>query len=223
MSSTLVTMRTPFGNAQTVSLTLLMLVVAAALRAQTGPTGKPEQAPKTAPQVQNALPAYEGQTVTSVELAGQPDADLSELRQLLVQKAGEPFSQQKVNESLAALKHAGQYQTIELEFRPEANGVRVLFVLQPAVYFGIYKFPGALRPFAYSRLVQVSDYPPRGAYTTVDVQNATQALVRFFQRNGYFQAEVKPEVTVDRVHGLANVTYQTRLGRRAEFGKVSIS
>jgi outer membrane protein assembly factor BamA len=216
-------MRTPLGKAQTASLTLLVLVVVSGLAAQTGRTGNPGQAPKTAPQVQNVLPAYEGQTVTSVELAGQPEADLSALQRLLVQKAGEPFSQQKINESLDALKRAGQYQSIEVEFRPESNGVRVLFVLQPAVYFGIYEFPGALRPFAYSRLVQVSDYPPRGAYTPVDVQNATQALVRFFERNGYFQAEVKSQVTVDHVHGLANVTFQTTLGRRAKFGKVSIS
>src|SRR5436309_11682012 len=91
--------------------------------AQTGPTARPQQAPKTAPQVQNALPAYEGQTVTSVELAGQPDADLSALEPLLVQKAGQPFSQDKVNQSLAALKQAGKYQSVEVEFRPDANGV----------------------------------------------------------------------------------------------------
>lgn len=214
-------MLTLLRRLETISCATLLLC--AALAAQTGPTARPQEAPKTAPQVQNALPAYEGQTVTSVELAGQPDTDLSALEPLLVQKAGQPFSQEKVNQSLAAIKQAGKYQSIEVEFRPDAKGVRVLFVLQPAVYFGIYEFPGALGPFPYSRLVQVSDYPPQGAYTPIDVQNATRALVRFFQRNGYFQAEVKPQVTIDREHGLANVSYETKLGRRAKFGKVSIT
>ncbi|MBV8207397.1 MAG: BamA/TamA family outer membrane protein [Acidobacteria bacterium] len=205
------------------SIVLGVFLFPAGAIAQTGATAQPQQAPKTAPQVQNALPAYNGQNVTSVELAGQPGADLAALEPLLAQKAGEPFSEEKVNQSLAALKQAGKFQAVEVEFRPEAGGVRVLFVLQPAVYFGMFEFPGAQGHFPYSRLVQVANYPPQGAYTPVDVENAQKSLQRFFQRNGYFEAQVTPQLNVDAVHGLANVTFQTRLGRHAKFGAVSIT
>ena len=191
--------------------------------AQTGPTAAPQQAPRTAPQVQEVLPSYEGQNVTSVELAGQPGLDLQSLRVRLAQRAGEPFSQAKVDQSLATLQRLGHFQAVELEIRPEAGGVRVLFVLQPAVYFGVYEFPGALGHFAYSRLLQVSEYPPRGAYTPVDVENARQNLQRFFRRTGYFENRVEPVVHVDKAHGLANVDFKVTLGRKAKFGKVNIS
>ena len=191
--------------------------------AQTGPTSAPQQAPRTAPQVKQALPSYEGQKVTSVELAGQPGLDLQALRVRLAQRAGEPFSQAKVQQSMDTLQRLGRFQAVELEIRPEATGVRVLFVLQPAVYFGVYEFPGALSHFPYSRLLQIADYPPRGAYTAVDVENARQALEKFFKRTGYFENSVEPVVHVDKVHGLANIDFHVTLGKKAKFGKIDIS
>ena len=98
----------------------------------------------------------------------------------------------------------------------------MLFILQPAYYFGIFLFPGAER-FGYSRLLQVANYPPRGAYSPGDVQNTQAALVQFFQQNGYFQAKIKPDIQVDSTHQLVNVTFHTTLHRRAKFGKVVFS
>src|SRR6476661_8819398 len=129
---------------------------------QKEPTPAKQQQPKTAPQVEEVLPAYEGQNVAAIEVAGRPGLDESQVLPLLVQRKGEPFSKSKVEQSMDALKRSGAAKEIELDIRPEPDGIRVIFVLQPAMYFGIYEFPGAER-FAYSRLLQVSDYPPRGA------------------------------------------------------------
>ena len=49
-----------------------------------------------------------------------------------------------------------------------------------------------------------------------------QALERFLQREGYFQAQVKPRLETDRVHGLANVYFDITLGRKAKFGTVTL-
>jgi outer membrane protein assembly factor BamA len=201
----------------------MAMLAARLLSAQTGATSTPQQAPRTAPQVREVLPSYEGQNVTSVELAGQPDLDTTRLAPLLAQRAGEPFSRSKVDESAAAIQRTGRFHAVELEIRPEPKGVRVLLVLQPAVYFGIYQFLGTSGRFPYSRLLQVADYPPRGAYTPVDVQNAQQALETFFKRSGYFRATVEPHVQVDRQHGLANVIFNVALNRRARFGDVKIT
>jgi len=193
------------------------------MSAQTGPTATPAQTPKTSEQTKEVLPSYEGQNVSAIEIAGQPDIDASRLVPFLVQKANQPFSQVKVNESIAALKSTGRFQDVQLQIRPEPQGVRVLLILEPAVYFGIYEFPGADKQFDYSRLLQVSDYPPRGAYSEVDVANAKQALQRFLQREGYFQSEVAPRVQTDTVHGLANVYFNIALGRKAKFGTVTLT
>jgi outer membrane protein insertion porin family len=181
------------------------------------------EVPKSTAQVQQSLPVYEGQRVNTVELAGRPDLDVASLTHLLVQKPGTKFSQAKINESVAALERTGKFKSVETEVRPEADGVRILFVLHPAIYFGIYRFPGAENHFTYSRLLQVANYPPRGAYTPVDVQEAQASVEKFLQRTGYFQAKVNTEIQTDRVHGLANVIFHVDLGRRAKFGNVDIA
>ncbi len=184
----------------------------------------PQQAPKTSPRVEQTLPSYEGQKVTSVELAGRPDLDKIPYMPLLVQKAGEPFSQAKIDQTAAALRQAGKFQAVEIQILPEAGGVRVLFVLQPALYFGVFQFPGATNKYAYSRLLQVANYPPRGGtYTDVDVTDARDALLTFFRRTGYFLAEIQPELQTEKNVGVVNVIYHVTLGKHANFGNVTIN
>src|SRR5262249_28033559 len=106
------------------------------------------------------LLSYEGQTISSLELAGQPDLDPVELMPLLAQRSGDDFSIAKINQTLAALRSTGKFKDVELDLRPEQDGVRVIFVLQPAIYFGVYQFPGA-EQFPYSRLVLAASYVPQ--------------------------------------------------------------
>src|SRR5437868_15518952 len=95
-----------------------VLLLPAGTGAQTGPTAQPQQAPRTAPQVQQVIPSYEGQNVSSVELAGRPDLNTDSLVPLLAQRAGEPFARAKVDQSIAALQNTGRFQAVEMEVRP---------------------------------------------------------------------------------------------------------
>lgn len=175
--------------------------------------------PQTAPQVNEALSFYEGQNVVAIDLSGKPGLDEQSLKPLLAQKEKEPFAMAKVTQSVAELKQRENIKEVEIEVRPQAEGVRLIFVLQPAYYFGIYTFPGSGR-FPYSRLLQVSEYPPRGAYSDYNVNHARDLLVHFFQQSGYFQAKVVPEVQIDSAHGLVNMAFHVTLNRQARFGKV---
>ena len=124
---------------------LCLLVFSAGLRAQstTKPSEQPAQQPKTAPATDSILSSYEGQNVTGIEIAGRPGIDSSQLTPLFQQHAGEPFSRQKVDASIAALKSAGKLSEVQLQVEPEANGVRILLIEEPAIWFGIFEFPGA--------------------------------------------------------------------------------
>ncbi len=120
------------------------------------------------------------------------------------------------------MKKAGNFDEVQLQIEPEANGVRVLLIVEPAIWFGIFEFPGAER-FNYSRLVQVANYPPQAPFNAGDVQKDTDALLSFFQQQGYFEAEVRPQVNLDTEHNLANVRFMVSLNRRAKFGTVAIA
>src|ERR1700722_18284395 len=208
------------GTRLQVAGTLCFLAMSVTLLAQS--TEQPSQEPKTAPQTQAILSSYEGQNVTAVEIAGRPDLDTSKLLPLMEQHQGEPFSREKVDQSIATLKKEGKFDEVQLQVEPEANGVRVLLIVDPAVWFGIFEFPGAER-FSYSKLVQIANYPPQGPYNAGDVQKDTDALIRYFQQEGYFEVEVRPQVNLDTTHNVANVNFQVSLNRKAKFGTVVIA
>ena len=194
---------------------LMFLALGPALRGQHPP-------PRTSPQTEQILSSYEGQNVTAIEIAGRPELNTSQLAGLFVQKAGQPFSKAKVDATVARLEQDGKFTNVQLEVDPEADGVRVLLILQPAVYFGIFEFAGAER-FPYSRLVQVTNYPPGAPFNADDVQQDQASLVTFFQQHGYFEAQVHPEVEVDKAHEIANVIFHVTLNRRAKFGDVKFT
>jgi len=177
--------------------------------------------PKTSPQTADILPSYEGQKITAIEIAGQPNLHTSQFESSLAQHAGQPFSTDKIKATIANLKHSGKFKTIQLQVSPEANGVRVLMVLEPAYYFGIYRFPGAER-FAYSRLIQVTNYPPEAAYNVDDIRRSTSDLISFFRKQGYFLATVEPETRIDVSHKLVNVIFHVTLNRHSKFGQIDI-
>jgi outer membrane protein insertion porin family len=200
----------------------LCLLAAACLRVQGQQAdAAADQSLESTPATEQILSSYEGQNVSSVEIAGRPELKTSDFTSLLVQRRGQPFAKAKVDQTAAALKAAGKFDDVRVEADPEPNGVRVLFVLEPAVYFGIFEFPGA-EQFAYSQLIQIANYSAQTPFNSGDIEDDRQKLVTFFRQGGYFQVEVQPEVKVDPAHGVADVLFHATLGRRAKFGGLDL-
>jgi outer membrane protein assembly factor BamA len=194
--------------------------VSSALSAQGGSASgnQPSTNPATAAQI---LSSYEGQNVTAVEVAGRPQSAAPEFAPYLVQKPSQPFSIDNVNRTLAALTASTKAQEVRVQVDAEADGVRVLFILEPAVYFGTFQFPGA-RQFRYARLLQIANFQAQTPFNAADVERDRQALVTFFRQQGYFEATVDPEVKLDSANGLVNVSFDCRLSRSARFGALDI-
>lgn len=159
--------------------------------------------------------------MSSIQIAGRPEYSSVQFSQLFLQKAGEPFSKEKVNQTASAIKAAGHFQQVQTQIEPALDGVRVMFVVQPAIYFGIFEFPGA-ESFPYSQLIQAAHYPIQTPFNPADIVQDNQDLIKLFQQSGYFQARVAPKLSVDSAHSLANVEFDTTLGIRAKFGPVVI-
>jgi outer membrane protein insertion porin family len=208
-------------HALTVATVLLLWLAALHCFAQTVPQS-PEPLAAANPSTAQILSSYEGQDVTAIEVAGRPESTSSQFESLLLQQAGQPFSKDKVDQTASALKVAAKCDAVRVQVEAEANGVRVMFVLEPAVYFGVFQFPGAER-FSYSRLVQVANYPIQTPFNANDVEQGRLALVTFFRQQGYFQSEVNAEVNIDSQNGLANVVFQVKLARQAKFGNIDIA
>ncbi len=176
-----------------------------------------------AQQIQPPTISYEGQRVSSIEIGGRPDLDRHQFRDLIAQPVHAPYRQELVDKTIAALKQAGKFQDVQIQVSPEADGLRLLFVLQPAYYIGMYEFGKAEKVFPYTRLLQVSNYQTQEPYTRGRVDEAASNLIDFFHQNGYFTATVEPRLETDASHAVVNVSFDINLRRHAKFGKVQFT
>ncbi|HET9784652.1 MAG TPA: POTRA domain-containing protein, partial [Terriglobales bacterium] len=169
---------------------------------------------------------YAGRPVVSLELAGQPAllsaAAQAALLAKLPQQSGDPLDVDKIQRSLIALRDVlprDRVTAISVHVVPEVAGIRVQFLLEPAEYFGVFQFPGALR-FPYLRLLEASQYTNQSPYSDHSLQAAVNGLNDFFRQEGYFQAVVSARLHSLPDQGLANVDFATTLGPRARYGKL---
>src|ERR1700676_5009024 len=172
--------------------------------------------------VQGPQPVYDGQTVSAIDLIANPHRDVEPLRGLIAQKAGEPYSQSKVEASTAALEQTGQFPKVEVNVIPDTSGLRLNFLLEPAYYLGMVTFPGASKLFSYTRLLQASDLHEEDPYDTGRVAVSEKLLQDFFRHNGYFQATVDAQPVIDDTHQLVNLTFTVNLGKQAKLAGVTI-
>jgi outer membrane protein insertion porin family len=170
--------------------------------------------------VQGPQAIYEGQNVGAIDLIGNPHRDVEALRPLVQQKTGEPYSEGKVQASIAALKASGQFPKVDVDVVPDPAGLRLNFLLEPAYYLGMVNFPGATKEFSYTRLLQVTDLHEEDPYDPSRVGVSEKALQDFLRHNGYFQGSIHTASEIDDAHQLVNLTFAVNLGKQAKVAGV---
>lgn len=214
-------LRDALSRALSAALAAAMLVCGGALAWGQPRNEATKDLPKVSAQLEQEFSAYEGQNVTSIVLAGRPHLDVSQYTPLFIQKPGKPFSLSEIQQTVDAVKQKGHFQEVRLMVEPQADGLEVLLVLEPAVYFGVFTFTGS-GWFPYSRLLQVTNYPPETAYNAEDIRRAVDNLLAFCRQEGYFEAKIVPETEVASRAGVANIVFRMDLGRHSRFGEVTI-
>src|SRR5713101_234038 len=171
---------------------------------------------------QSSNVSYDGQRVAAVDLVANPKISVDSLRPLVQQKPDEAYSTAKVEGTTSGLRDTVRFSKVEVDVKPDSGGLRVTFTLEPALYFGVFQFPGATKSFSYTRLLQVIDIPNQTPYQHDVVATAGEALLRFLSSEGYFQAQVQTESQFDETHMLADVVFHVTLGKRAKIGTVEV-
>jgi len=171
--------------------------------------------------VQGPQPVYNGQNVAAIDLIGNPHRDMEPFRSLVAQKAGEAYSQEKVEASIAALERTGQFPKVQVNVVPDPSGLRLNFLLEPAYFLGVIDFPGATKFFSYTRLLQVVNLPDEDPYDKARVALAQQALQKFLEHDGYFLAKIQTHTDIDDAHQLVNLTFSVSPGKLARVATVT--
>jgi outer membrane protein assembly factor BamA len=170
----------------------------------------------------NLEAAYRGEMVVAVDVVASPHIDVEPLQAMVVQRAGQPYSQEKVRASVAALEKTANVTKVTTMVTPEPQGLRLAFILEPAYYVGLVEFPEAAKHFDYIRLLQTVDFADETPYDKARLPVAETALREFLASEGYFQAQVHADIRVDDANQLVDIVFDGTLGGRARIGTVEI-
>jgi outer membrane protein assembly factor BamA len=165
---------------------------------------------------------YNGELVSSVDLIANPHRNIEPLLASVVQKAGQPYSQAKVDASIAALEKSGEFKKVTAHLIPEVSGLRLDFILEPPYYLGVVKFPGVAKSLSYTRLLQVVNLQDEDPYDRARIPSSESALAQFLKNNGYFQAEIHAQPQIDDTNQLVNISFVVQLGKHARIGSIQL-
>jgi len=171
---------------------------------------------------QGSQAVYEGQAVSAVDLIANPHRDVGPLRPFVAQKAGQAYSQTKVQASIAALEENGGFNKVDVNVISDPSGLRLNFILEPPYYLGMIEFPGVDKYFPYTRLLQVVNLPDEDPYDKARIPEAKAEFLNFLQKNGYFHAQVRAESQIDDANQLVNISFPAQLGKQARIGKIEV-
>jgi outer membrane protein assembly factor BamA len=175
---------------------------------------------KTVEVDQNA--AFEGRTVNKVEIAVQPSEDVDELRGLIAQQQGKPFSMEAVRASVTALRETGKFKTVQVSIDFTPDGLRVLFLLPPIYKVGLITFPGARKGAPYAQMLQAVNIPLDAPFVQDELPDKENALQKYFATQGYFAASISTSTKVDDAHHLVSIAFECDMHSRAKVGEVNI-
>lgn len=170
----------------------------------------------------NSYAGFQGRKVETVDVSAAPLMNTDTFRKMIREKPGQPFSQSAVRESIAALQQTKLFSQVRLVVTPQKNGLKLVFVLEPAYYIGLLSFPGAVSAFPYTRLLQAVNIPAQSAFTNDLLTQGQKALLHFFQTNGYFLASVTPQAQFDQQHKIVNLIFDCHLNKLARVGEIRI-
>lgn len=179
--------------------------------------GRPLPAQQNTP---STYEGFEGQKVATVDISIRPQMDATPFRKLVEQKVDAPLSVKAIRESVAALQNTRQFSQVQVKITPEASGLKVLFLLQPAYFVGLISFPGATPTFPYAQLLEAVNIPDQSAYTEDLPAQGQKALLHFFRTHGYFRASVDAHAQTDNVHRIVNLVFPVNLGPDARIGTI---
>ncbi|MFL6209773.1 MAG: POTRA domain-containing protein [Pyrinomonadaceae bacterium] len=171
------------------------------------------------------LSRYEGRTIaaTAVVLEGVPrDARTeSELAALLTIAPNTKFAATRVRESLQALFDSGRVANARVEAVEEGAGLRLRFVVRPAVRVGDVVLnltgapPGGGTVSTDELRARLNLMEPGARVSEQALRNNADLLQSYLRDHGFYQSDVTYAQTLDASGTRATVTYNVALGPQA--------
>ena len=197
---------------------------------QTGPLSTGQNPDSTASQsaltpALGELSKYQGVTVHAIEFRGIKGTNPEMLRQLLVQKTGEPLDRDKIRASLRVLYATGRFSTLQVEAEPnQQKGLSLVFVATENYFNGDVKVDGApakTNPKPH-QLVESSKLDLGATFSQESVDRSVERMLKVMADNGYYKATITYNFIPHDDTRQMDIDFHVVPGELARVGEVTI-
>src|SRR5205823_525561 len=185
----------------------------ASICALLGPVIAPAQAPQAAP----GPPIIRS---IDVQYTGAETVGKARILAQMRTKVGQPYSNQVVEEDIAALYKTGAIQNVRIFAQPEGDGVKVIVAVQTRAILREIEITGAER-IKPKRLRKEIKLPLNRAIDEQQLEEARQKIIDVYQGQGFTDVSVQFRVDpIDEKRGTARVVYTVNEGVRGAVKQV---
>jgi outer membrane protein insertion porin family len=169
---------------------------------------------------------WEGVPVRAIrqqtEEARQNAMEPSALEEMLPQKTGEPYSSEKIRQSIELLYATGRFTDIRVDAESEAGGVALTFLTRSAYFVGAVQVRGVAAPPGENQLRSATHLELGHSFSENQIPEAIEGLREVLQDEGYFQPQIAPGSIPHLETQQMDLTFDVSTGRRARLGKVDL-
>ena len=170
---------------------------------------------------------WEGRPVLSVlqqpEEPGEEALDAATFQELVTQKAGQPYSAQRIRESIERLYDTGRFSDIRVDAEDSSQGITLRFLTRGRYFIGVVRVSGVEEPPTEAELQSAADLRLGQPFSEMDMPQAEARLRRVLDDDGYFQAKITYRTERFAERQQVNVFFEIATGVRAGLGEVQIT
>ncbi|MBI4465135.1 MAG: BamA/TamA family outer membrane protein [Acidobacteria bacterium] len=153
----------------------------------------------------------------------QPPMDAASFQGLLAQKPGEPFSRDKVRESIQRLYATGRFANIQVDAQQQDGGAVLTFLTESHYFIGSVLVRGVSPPPTENQLHSAAQLPLGQLFGQEEIQPAIEGLRRVLEDEGYFQAQIVPTYQRHPETQQIDIAFDVQLGERAGLGQILVT
>ena len=135
-------------------------------------------------------------------------------------KLGASFNPSLLSEDLRAIFGLGFFDDVRMRVEDFEGGVKIVFVIVERPFVRDVDFTGN-KKVATATLQEKIDLKLGSVYNPVDVQRAREKLKEYYEEEGYFEAQITPEVE-KFADGDVRIAFSINEGRRIAIDKIVI-
>jgi outer membrane protein insertion porin family len=162
--------------------------------------------------------AQELPVVNSIEIQGIKRIEETAIKSKISQKAGEPISQEKVNEDIKTIFKMGYFEDARVEIEPFEGGIKLIYVLKEKPTIVRIEFQGN-KKLDDAKLKEKLTITTGSIADAVLIQDNANKLRSFYEEEGYWLASIVPVIRKVKPEEVG-LTYQIDEGPKVKIDKI---